>query len=492
MSNKSIFDNIKLESIWLSNYNDSYETLNEDITCDVLIIGGGITGLTTLYNLKDSNLNVILVDASLIAHGLSGHTTGKINYLQELIYSDILKEKNYDTAKMYYESQIDAIKYLKNTIKKEKIACDFKKVESFVYTDKEDDIKDIVNEKDLLTSFGANIKEYHGKILYANNLYAIRALDTYVFHPVKYLLNLKKICLKFKRKIYENTKIFDIKKSGEYYNCYTDKHIIKAKKIVLANHYPYFLFPYFLPIKTNIEKSYIIAAKDKWNALTYITSKNPCQSVRYFQNYLIYLSNSTNISDNLDEQKNYEKVIDDIKKYGLKVNYAWKNDDLITLDKIPYIGYIKDGDNTILIGTGFNTWGMTNGTLAGIILSDLIVKGKSKYQTLCDPLRVSNIKNIDNKFVNLFDSAKGYLKSKINKDKDWYHNITFQNINGENIAIYKEGNIEYKVYNRCPHMGCSLIFNEVDKTWDCPCHASRFTIDGHCLKGPSNKDITYK
>ncbi len=483
---------VKNQSIWLDGYDyNDYVSLDKDITCDILIIGGGITGLSTLYNLRKSNLNVVLVEANLVGSGVSGYTTGKINFLQELIYSDILKQSNYEKAKLYYDSQKYAIKKIVDIINKEKILCDLEKTDSFVFANEEKEIEKIKKEKELLTSFGERVEEYNRDLLYVQNKYAIKVSDTYVFHPLKYLLALKKIIRKFNKPIYEKTKVNNIIKNGEYYNLQTDKYVIKAKKIVLACHYPFFLFPYFLPIKTNIEKSYIIASLAKNAHKTYITSNKPTTSIRYHKDYLIYLSNSHNISNKIDEKENYEEVIKKANNLNLKVKYIWKNDDLITLDKIPYIGYVKKNDKTLLIGTGYNTWGMTNGSLAGFILSDLIMGNTSKYASLTDPLRVIHIKNTLPKIMNIFYNSKGFLKSKIKKNKDWYQNVKIKNINGKSVAIYKDNDKEYKVYNTCPHMGCSLIFNAVDKTWDCPCHASRFSLSGKVIKGPSTKDITY-
>ena len=483
---------VKNQSIWLDGYDyNDYVSLDKDITCDILIIGGGITGLSTLYNLRKSNLNVVLVEANLVGSGVSGYTTGKINFLQELIYSDILKKANYEKAKLYYDSQKYAIKKIVDIINKEKILCDLEKTDSFVFANEEKEIEKIKKEKELLTSFGERVEEYNKELLYVQNKYAIKVSDTYVFHPLKYLLALKKIIRKFNKPIYEKTKVNNIIKNGEYYNLQTDKYVIKAKKIVLACHYPFFLFPYFLPIKTNIEKSYIIASLAKNAHKTYITSNKPTTSIRYHKDYLIYLSNSRNISNKIDEKENYEEVIKKANNLNLKVKYIWKNDDLITLDKIPYIGYVKKNDKTLLIGTGYNTWGMTNGSLAGFILSDLIMGNTNKYVSLTDPLRVIHIKNTLPKIINIFYNSKGFLKSKIKKNKDWYQNVKIKNINGKSVAIYKDNDKEYKVYNTCPHMGCSLIFNAVDKTWDCPCHASRFSLSGKVIKGPSTKDITY-
>ncbi len=478
---------MKYTSIWLKDkYDNKIKKLNKDIETDVLIIGGGITGLSTLYFLKDSNLKITLVDSDLIGHGTTSKSTAKINYLQEHIYYDIANKYDIDTAKLYYDSQIEAINKLKDIIKKENIECNLEKVSSYVYTNNEKEIEKLKVEKELLQKFGSIVNEINN-----NEEYAIMVSDTYVFNPVKYLNKLKEICLKNNKEIYEMTKVIDIKKVDNNYICYTKNNKIKTKKIIVDCHYPFFLFPFFMPIKTHIEKSYIMAYLDNYNKYTYITSKKPTKSVRFYKDknsYKLFLSNSVNICNKLDESKNYKELTNQ----NNKVEFVWKNDDLLTLDKIPYIGIINKSNPNILIGTGYNTWGMTNGTLAGLILSDIILDKNNKYINLCSPLRTNNIIYLFSYLYNLALNMWGYLRSKIIKNKKWYTNVKIVNEKGKSIGIYEENNKKYKVYNKCPHMGCSLIFNEVNKTWDCPCHASSFDIYGKCIKGPSKYDISYR
>ena len=147
-----------------------------------------------------------------------------------------------------------------------------------------------------------------------------------------------------------------------------------------------------------------------------------------------------------------------------------------------------------LIGTGYNTWGMTNGSLAGKILADIILKKENKYIELFNPKRKLNKGKIINFPIALCSTAYSFIKSKISKNKSWYSNhVKFENRDGVSVAIYiDENNKEHIVRNICPHLKCSLLFNELEHTWDCPCHGSRFDIDGKCLEGPSNYDITYK
>ena len=163
----------------------------------------------------------------------------------------------------------------------------------------------------------------------------------------------------------------------------------------------------------------------------------------------------------------------------------------MTNDLLPYIGRLNESN--ILIGTGYNTWGMTNGSLAGKIISDIILDRKNRYIELFNPHRKLNLGSFLNFPVALFSSAYSFLKTKVSKNKDWYsERVRFEKRNGRDVGIYiDDEGIEHIVYNLCPHMKCSLIFNEIEKTWDCPCHGSRFDIDGKSIEGPSNYDITY-
>ena len=169
----------------------------------------------------------------------------------------------------------------------------------------------------------------------------------------------------------------------------------------------------------------------------------------------------------------------------------WSNKDIITSDYLPYIGLIEDN---LLIATGYNTWGMTNSTIAGSVISDIILNKENKYINLFNPKRSFNMGKLLNFPLVLGSNVKSYVGSLINKNKSWYsENIKFMNLDGKSVGIYTDDkNKEHIVYNKCPHMKCGLIFNEVEKTWDCPCHGSRFDISGKCIEGPSNYDITYK
>jgi len=484
---------MKNSSLWLDDIkNYRYKELNEDINVDILIIGGGITGVSTAYHLINSKLKVCLVERNQIGTGVSARTTGKLTYLQDLIYTKITKKYSMDIAKSYLNAQKDAIKLVENIINKNNIECNYRRQKSFLFASDDVEIRKVKHESELLKYMGVKFKE-EKLPLSIRSVYSISVDDTAYFHPVKYIRELAKICSQNEMKIYENTKIVNVEKENDIYVCLTGKNKIIAKKVIFACHYPFFIYPYLFPLKGHLERSYISATlvKDNYNISGINTSKST-KSFRYHsdnnKNYFIYLNGSHNLAFKYNTKENFNDLLIELSEMNLMPKYIWSNKDIITNDYLLYIGVL---DDNLLIGTGYNTWGMTNGSIAGKILSDIILSKNNKYQELFDPKRdVSSICSVTN---DIFSSAKPFVENKLIKNKSFYSgNVIFTKKNGKNVAIYiDEENKEHIVYNKCPHLKCSLIFNEVEKTWDCPCHASRFDIDGNVIEGPSCYNITF-
>ncbi len=443
---------MKNYSIWQDIVNDNnYNELLNDISVDVLIIGGGITGISTLYHLKDSKLNVLLVEQNKIGMSTTSRSTGKLSYLQNDLIDKIRISCGDDEAINYVKAQIEAIKLLKNTIKGEKINCDLKEVNSKLYTNQDNEIKDLKDLTNFLSKCNIEVSISNSNLV--KSKYMIEVENTYLIHPMKFIVSLAKKL----NNIHENTSINKIIEKDNYYLCYTDKIKIKAKYVVIASHYPYFNLPFVFPIKGTLEKSYLSASKYSGDNISLISYASPFISIRSYKEYLLYLSNSHAINKNICDKKNFLELIKKINDLKLKPDYLWSNTDIMTNDGLPYIGEIK---KNMLIGTGYNTWGLTNGFLAGKIISDIILRRNNPYIDLFNPLR-SNLEQIIGGVVSSYKSISGY-------------------ING----IMKSKN---KI--KCSHMGCKLIYNEVENTYDCPCHGSRFNRNGEVIMAPANKNI---
>lgn len=469
--NKSIWGKIETNS----------NTTNKNIETDILIIGGGITGMTSLLYLLPNNKKTILIEANKVGNGITNKTTGKINIMQEYNYQKIENITNNKTALKYLESQIYATNEIKKIINKYNINCDLEKNDSYLFTNQKEKINNILKEKEILEK-KIKIKTIN-KL--PNNYPCIFGIKTesYVFNPLKYINKIKNIC---KNNICENTRAITITKKLDYYLIKTNKNKIKAKTILICTHYP-FINKLFIPFKTTIEKEYIISAhtNNPYN-INMISNDDEIISIRYYKDNIIYTSNNSKLSKKLDHKKNINETIKNFKNhFNYPINNTWYNCDIISNDYMPIIGKIKN--ENILIATAFNKWGMTNGILAAKIMTDIINNKENEFINLFDPYRKTNIKKIINNIKYNYNNIKAYIKPKKQ------YNIKHIKENGIEYAIYIDNNNkEHKIINKCPHMKCKLIFNELDKTWDCPCHGSRYTIDGKIIKGPSTYSIIIK
>lgn len=479
-------------SLWnLKEKNRKIKTFIGEKNVDILIIGAGITGLTTAYYLKDTP-SLCVVEASLIGHGITLNTNAKITYFQDTIYHKIVSCVGEEKALLYLKSQKEAVKSLVEIIETENIDCDLKKIPSYVFASNPAHLKALEKEITWLKKHHVEVKEK----TFPLNLNVVRSFsveDTYTFHPLKYLEGIYHILSRKNIDIYEKTPIIKFKKEKDLFICNTKEGVIRAKKVIFATHYyPFILpIPYLLPIRSSLEKSYMaVSTVKKEEPISCITSKNPSYSCRFYEGekyYQISLSGSHDIARKQNDQKHFEEIKDQFHLNEDEIQLYYSNVDIMTMDHMPLVGEIK---KNVWIGTGYNTWGMTNSVIASKLISDEVLKRENPYQHLFDPKRKNFIFFLKLPYY-LMINIKAFVGSRLRKNKKWYpKNLFFYKKDGKSMAAYIDQNgKKHTIYNHCPHLGCGLIFNEKELTWDCPCHSSRFDIDGKCIKGPSLSDI---
>ena len=494
-----------MNSFWINNLkNKTYPTLNEDLNIDVCIIGGGITGISCGYYLTKNNLKVCILEKDKIMEKTSGHTTAKITSQHGLIYKYLYDSYGEDTAKKYLYSNEEAITNIKNVIDTENIDCDFEFQNNYVYTTDSNKIKEIKDEVKILKKLN-----YEARFLDKINLpikdvkAAIEFHHQAAFNPTKYAEGLCEYIINNTGLIFENSKVIKMKKIENKYNVYANGKIVTAKHVVIATRYPIINFPGFHFIKMYSEASYLIAVDTNSSLFKgmYINADSPTYSFRtaiyngkrilliggfnHKRGAKIDLSNSYNYL----EQKAKELYPDS------KVLYKWNTHDCVSLDKIPYIGEFSNFYPNVYVATGFKKWGMTTSNVAANIITDKILGKENKYEDIYTPLRLNPIKN-RKEFVNMLkESSYSLLFNKLDLPAATPKDVEpgegkIVNDNGLKIGIYKdEEGKEYKIIPKCMHLGCELSWNSLDKTWDCPCHGSRYTYDGKIIYGPSKKDL---
>lgn len=263
-----------MNSYWVeSSFKTDYPNLCKNINTDVLIIGAGITGIATAYMLLNSGLNVTIVDSNAIAMGVTANTTAKITSQHGLFYNYLINSYGFDYAKMYLDSNEDALKNICNIILKENIDCDFSYEDSYVYTCNQSNVAKILDEVSSVNSLGFNAKYVSECPLPFPIKAGIKFSKQAQFHPRKYVLSLLPVLENNNVQIFEHTKVVDIKHHSNYYEVHANNSIITTKYLVMASHYPIKNFPGMYFIKMYQDASYIIGAE---------VNENFCKRYVYF------------------------------------------------------------------------------------------------------------------------------------------------------------------------------------------------------------------
>ena len=493
-----------MESLWIETTKNkiNLKSLEGDEETEICVIGGGLFGLTTAYYLTKCGKKVIVLEKGEIGSKVSGNTTGKITSQHDLFYAHLIDNYGEEYAKKYLEANEKAIENIKQIIKEEQIDCDFNVQKSYVYTTKEDEVLEIQKEVAVVNKLGKDAKFVNKIDLPIKIKGAIEFEGQAQFHPRKYMLGLANSIEK-QNKIYQYTTVTDVEKNGEKYKVYTDKGSVEAKYIVMASHFPIINMPGFYFVKMYQSTSYLIAVETKSQLPQgmYINVKEPMYSFRtanYNGKKILLIGGVGNkTGEPIEDNSHYKKLEKKAREMypDCKILYRWNTRDCISLDKIPYIGEFSNLMKNVYVGTGFKKWGMTSTNVAANIVVDKIMKNENKYEEIFTATRMKPIKNrweVENILKQTVNSIalnkfkiEPYSIEQIKND-----NAAIIEINGDNIGVYKDAKGEvYAVKPNCSHLGCLLSWNNLDKTWDCPCHGSRFDYMGRNIYEPAIKNL---
>ena len=440
-----------------------------------------------------------------IGIGISGHTTAKITSQHGAIYHYLQDQYGLDFAKKYFLANEEAIFNIENIIKENNIDCGFEKQSSFLYsTSKDEEIK-LKNEFDAVSKINKEAKLRTDVKLPLEITSAIEFPNQAMFNPYKYINSLADKITKQDGDIFVNTTCYDVDKENDMYICKTENNNIYAKNVVIATHYPFLNIPGFYFSKIYQSSSYVIAISlegTKWNKDfdgMYINIEKPIYSFRkvnFNGEKLLLLGGGGHKTGEMQEKDiGYNPLIEAVKKWfpDCKIKYKWSANDCITLDKIPYIGEFSSLYPNIYVGTGFNKWGMTSSYVAGKVVSDKILEKENKYEDIFKATRTNFFVNKDEVKNMVTDTLKAQVVDRVkeeNNSKPEKEEGKIIERNGEKIGVYIDENGKtFAVKPVCTHLGCILSWNKEDKTWDCPCHGSRFDYTGKQIENPAINDL---
>ena len=495
-----------MSSLWLETTNKSrdFSSLSHNIETEICIIGAGIFGLTCAYYLSRLGFKVVVLEKDKIGEKATGHTTAKITSQHGLFYDYLIQAYGKKTASYYLEANEKAIENIKQIIDKEKIKCDFEYQNSYVYTTKKSEVRAIKKEVSAVESLGFPCEyvtktglpfEIEGAICFKNQAQ---------FNPIKYLYGLCDSIINYGGEIFTHSVATNVEKNNDdMYVTYTDTNTVKSKYVIIATHYPFINFPGLYFTKMYQSTSYLIAVDTKktlFNGM-YINFTNPIFSYRtakYDGKELLIVGGGDHKTGQPScYQDTYGILEKEVKKYypDSEVLFRWNTRDCISLDKIPYIGTYSNLMPNVFVGTGFKKWGMTSSNVAANIIVDKICGNKNKYEHIFRSSRIKPIKNRDEMKNMIVQSTNSLFFDKLQRANMDFDNIknnsgSIIEVNNQKIGIYKspDGKI-YAVKPICTHLGCLLSWNDVDKTWDCPCHGSRFDYKGKNLYDPAFKNL---
>lgn len=535
-----------MNSYWINSEKEKekYNKLEKNIETDICIIGGGITGISTAYYLTKENLKVTVLDMGKIGFQTTGNSTAKITSQHGLFYKYLKDSKGEDFARLYYDANEDAIENIKRIVKREEIECDLECQPAYVLATNREEVQKVKDEVEVVKGFGGcaeylEREDIDKNLLILNPLAAIRFKNQAQFNSYKYTIELAKVCKNLGANIYENTKVVDVRDEKDYYYLETeDGYKIKAKYLVITTKYPIINIPgfYFMKMYQSTSYGISIPVKEKLFDGMYITSTNPKVSLRMakvdnniikdvvdgnIENYakqdkenrkrvkekqnskidneyvLIVVGADHKTGEKTDLSNSYKKLENIAKQIYPegKVEDYWNTEDCITLDKIPYIGKYSSMWENAYVATGFNKWGITTSNIAANIITDMIIGRKNRYEDIFISTRVEPVKNRKEVGNMLKETVNSLVLKKFELPESEQASLKNEEgkiieIEGEKVGAYKdkEGRI-YTIVPKCAHLGCELSWNNLDKTWDCPCHGSRYDYTGKMLYGPTVKDL---
>ena len=499
------------KSLWIADSNPTnYPALTNDETADVCIVGGGIVAAVTAYLLAKNNVSVIVLEKDRICMGVTANSTAKLTSQHGLFYKYLENEYGLEFAKKYLESNEEGIKLAEKIINDENIDCNFEKKDAYVFAPNESELNKIKDEVETVNKIGFNAEFVQNvNIPVEKVLGAIKFPNQAQFNSRKYTVELFDRSVKLGVKIFENSKVEKIEHNLDSYSVNANGFNVLAKKVLIASHYPIKNFPGMYFSKMYQDKSYAIAVdtktdnnNDKIIDGMFIQSCTPAISFRtakYNEKELLVVAGAGhktgesqgNIEDSFNNLENY------IKKYypNAEVKFKWSTEDCVTLDKIPYIGRFSNLLPNIYVATGFKKWGMSTSHVAGKLISDLILGNKNEYVEIYKATRLNPIKNIKEFGNMLKESSYSLVINKVKNNDSNFSDIEIGNggiveVNGEKVGVYKrEDGKVFAVKPYCKHLGCLVSWNNLEKTWDCPCHGSRYDYMGNIITEPTVKDL---
>ena len=478
----------------------TFRVLTRDITTDVAIIGGGVTGISTARKLAEKGLKVTVLESLKIGGGTSGHSTGNLYFTIDTNLGKLNDKYNSEVVKQVVVSRSAALDQMEKWVNEFQIDCDFKRQPWYLYSGIAENDKQIEKEFKYAKDAGIAVDWAEEASFPLKISKALAVQNQAQFNAKRYVLELATAIQSENLSVYENTKVRKVEEQNEKVILTTSGGTVTARYAVHATHTPKGIKPVQTVLGPYREYGIACRANDTnfpegifWG---YHENGKKFSTRLYERNgerFVLVVGEPHKVGQAEDNQQKIKNLENFAKEhFGLTdVAYRWGGQHYRPADLLPYIGRESKSSNTF-IATGFSTDGLVWGTLAGMMIADDIAGIKNRWADLYNAHRFTPAK-----------SAKKFVKENINVAGQYLKDIPgkkdapdFDAIepgtggvvkkDGEKIAAYKNENGEVFLMSAvCTHMKCIVHWNNAEKTWDCPCHATRFKPDGTVIEGPA-------
>ncbi|GAA1802541.1 FAD-dependent oxidoreductase [Luedemannella flava] len=490
----------ELTSYWTAtSATTDHPRLAADIEVDVAVIGGGIAGICTAWELARAGRGVVVLEADRVAASTTGNTTAKVSAAHGLVYDRLRSSMGAEVARLYASAQLDALGRVRETVADLGIACDLEERASYCYVTDPGQVGPLRDEADAASAAGLPASLVTATGLPFAVAAAVRVDGQAQFHPRGYLLALADDLVARGGQIVERTRVTSMD-AGEPCRLVTEAGAtVTATDVVVATHYPFVdrvgLFSRLKPRRELVVAGTIPADADPEGM--YLTTEENTRSVRTApyregQRLLIVTGEHFTPGDG-DVESRWARLADwATANFGVEgLSYRWAAQDNLTPDRMPFVGALPHGKDHAYVATGFNAWGMTNGVMAGRLLAALLTGRSLPWAPTFDPSRVRPL--VEGPAVVRANTAVAahFVGDRMTTGAGSVAELpagagAVIRVDGQRRAVYRDdaGQL-HAVSATCTHLGCTVAFNDAERTWDCPCHGSRFDPDGAVLHGPA-------
>ncbi|MFI9201113.1 FAD-dependent oxidoreductase [Streptomyces sp. NPDC053048] len=480
--------------------------LTSDIEVDVAVVGAGMAGLSTAWELIEAGRSVAVLEADRLAAGVSGYTTAKLSALHTLVYDRLRRTRGAEGARLYALSQREAVERVAEVAAALRADCDLERLPAVTYTTDPAQRERLRAEAEAAREAGlaASYTEETGLPFPVAG--AVRAEDQAQFHPRRYLLALAEDIRERGGLLYERTRVTGLSEGTPCRLTTENGSVVTARDVIVATHYPVFdralLFTRLSP-RRELAVAAVIPAGDDPGGM-YITEEDRTRSVRtapYDEGRRLIIVTGEKFTPGAGEvAERFARLAAWTTGHFPRAEFAhhWAAQDNDSTDTVPLVGPFHPGAAHTYVATGFGGWGMSGGAMAGRLLTELITgRGAPSWAGLYDPRRLwSTVREAPAFLKHQAAVGRHFVGDRLRTTHtDAVADIppgggAVVRVGGRRCAVHRaEDGTVHALSAICTHMGCLVAFNAAERTWECPCHGSRFAVDGTVLQGPATRPL---